>query len=128
MRGCADFRAQMVAYVRDELLPLERAHVETHVARCRSCALLEKKVALAYEAVNGYRPPSEAEHLARLKKRLSPYVTNARPPRPTYLPIGVLAMSAAALIAGLVIFRPGTPAERPLAPQEVAINEHLHVI
>lgn len=145
MRECADFRSQMIAYVRGELLPLERAHLESHVARCRSCAVLEKKCSRAFEAVELAPPRIEAAHLDRLKKRLRPYIADARPVRPSYVPIGGLAFAcalAAVAIVVLLLPREETVIVEQAAPLAVveqavaapvsiehrAIGEHLHVL
>jgi hypothetical protein len=117
----------MFAYVRGELLALERAHIESHVARCRSCAGLEKKCARSLEAAGAYAPKSEAEHVDRLKKRLRPYVAAGKPSRPSYVPVASLAAAAFAAVTALVLMpaRDELPVEQPViaaaeGPSQVA--------
>lgn len=118
MRACADFRAQMIAHVRGELLPLERAHIESHIARCRGCASLEKKCARGLEAVDGWKANGEAAHLDRLKKRLRPYVADSRPVRASLVRIGGLGFAAAAAVVLAVIF---VRSSSPVAPVEAPV-------
>lgn len=119
MKTCADFRGQMFAYVRGELLALERAHVESHIERCRSCASLEKKCARSLEALDAYAPRSEVEHVERLKKRLVPYVAAGKPSRPSYVPIAS-ALAAAAAITAVLIFMPRDEVAEESVPELAA--------
>ncbi|MGI8875919.1 MAG: anti-sigma factor [Egibacteraceae bacterium] len=119
MRGCQDARVHLGAYVLDGLSPVERAQVEAHTRACHACrseladlAPLPGLLALVEEAPPAPPPELRARVLAGA-------------PRRRLAPRRVLALVAAALVAGIALGMVATALLPPRAPEPAVVLDLL---
>jgi hypothetical protein len=99
---CEEQRALLIAYLKDELAPLEKTRLDSHLGHCRRCVQVKDELARAFGATSAWTPEIAEEHLDGLVERLSPYILEAeraRQPRPF-----ALAFAAAAGLAVAMLF------------------------
>jgi hypothetical protein len=98
---CEEQRLIMVAYMQDELAPLERTRFESHIAHCRRCHALNDELSRGFSAAKSWSPKVSEEHLDRLVDRLQPYMTESKTKR-SFVGFS-LGFAAAAAVIGFVI-------------------------
>lgn len=89
-------------YALDELDPLKRQRVESHVERCEACASLLATYSDSFASARDWDPEVPPADLDRMIGRLQPYV-QPRPRRAVWWGAGVVGLAAAAAVAMFVI-------------------------
>jgi ferric-dicitrate binding protein FerR (iron transport regulator) len=134
---CEEQRPLLIAYLKNELAPLESARLESHLARCRRCTALKDEVSRSFGAAKAWKPEVSGERMDQLVARLSPYIAEAERTRGTRAPFfalgGALAAGAAAIaIVVAISFLGGTnqplePAPARPEPSVIAVRPTPHI-
>ena len=95
---CDEHLTAMVPYLRGELEPLRRAHIESHLGHCGACAAVRDQLAAGLEAARGWRPELTPDEIERRVVRLGPYLE----PRGGRVSL-VAGLAGAALLGALVV-------------------------
>jgi hypothetical protein len=121
---CTELRQDMVAFLTGELEPLAKARLESHLAHCAGCQSLRAELDRGLDAARHFEPELDAEHLRRLKARLSPYTESRVGEHSQLLAWGGISLVAVSLllVVGVVIWgrhlQPVAPT--PIVPIQVA--------
>lgn len=118
---------ELIAHLRDELAPVERARVDDHLAACAECRQTEAVFQALLTDLRAVEPPviSWGRWQAELRGRLA--VAQSSRPWWRRHPAGVaLAMAAAAAVIALVVPL-GRGLFEPAAPHELAAFEEVTI-
>lgn len=117
-RGCRGPRALLMEYALDDLDPLKRQRVESHVERCDACAALLARYQTSFASAKTWDPEVPPDDLERMVGRLTPYIESQRPRRASWMVgFGSFALAAA---AAAVFFVGRTTAPEVVVPIPVA--------
>jgi hypothetical protein len=112
---CEEHLTAMVPYLKDELEPLRRTRIESHLGHCESCAAVRDRLAAGLDAARDWQPELEPDELDRRVARLGPYLADSSPtPRLAWLAGAAIPV---VLIAVGVVLWTGRD-EAVVAPEE----------
>jgi hypothetical protein len=97
--ACEEQRQLLMAYVQEELQPLERARLESHLENCKRCNALKLQITSSLSAAKAWAPEVDPEHFEHLVRRLSPYLEQ----RQERSRIGFSLLLAGAVAAALLL-------------------------
>ncbi len=123
-RACRGPRAMLMEYALDELDPLKRQRVESHVERCEACAALLAEYSASFSAARDWEPVIPAADLDRMIDRLQPY-TQPRSRRAVWWGAAAAGLAAAAAVVMFVVEPEGVAPEP--APEIVQATRKIEI-